>query len=346
MYIKANTLDDLLSKTFTAVLKSKNHVNATKGANIEITGVVLELSKPRARLSRTDAKGNAFSGLGELIWYLSGSDRVENIEYYIPFYKKSAEDDGSVRGAYGPRLFGGARPQYDLIKSTLKTKPWSRQAVIQIFDQRDIRRKYKDVPCTCNLQFFIRDGLLNLIVTMRSNDAFKGLSHDIFAFTMLQEILSRDLGIRLGIYKHMVGSLHIYNDDLQKVEQYLKEGIQSTREMPTMPASDPWPSILKVKEIESELRVGRASAVESALQKASDLKPYWLDLVRLLAIFAITKDMAPGDDACLKNVANIKKSMSSPFYSTYIRRRVKPVKSGLAQLVMLTESGEVGKATF
>jgi thymidylate synthase len=346
MYIKASTLDDLLSKTFAVILKSKTRVNATKGANIEITGVVLELSKPRARLSRTDAKGNAFSGLGELIWYLSGSDRVENIEYYIPFYKKSAENDGSVRGAYGPRLFGGARAQYELIKSTLKTKPWSRQAVIQIFDQRDIRRNYKDVPCTCNLQFFIRDGLLNLIVTMRSNDAFKGLSHDIFAFTMLQEILSRDLGIGLGTYKHMVGSLHIYNSDLQKVEEYLKEGIQSTKEMPIMPDSNPWPSISKVKEIESELRIGRESAVESALQKASDLKPYWLDLVRLLAIFAITKGMPPGDDASLKNVAKIRKSMSSSFYSTYIRRRVKPVNSSAAQLVMLTESDEMGRATL
>jgi thymidylate synthase len=344
MYLKARTLDDLLAKTFSAVLKSKTHVNATKGPNIELAGVVLELSQPRTRLSRTDAKGNAFSGLGELIWYLSGSDRVESIEYYIPMYREFAERDGSVRGAYGPRIFGGARTQYDLIRSTLRSKPWSRQAVIQIFDQRDIRRNYKDVPCTCNMQFIIRDGLLNLIVSMRSNDAFMGLSHDIFAFTMIQEILSRDLGLGLGVYKHMVGSLHVYNNDLTKVRKYLNEGVQATKEMPAMPDSDPWPSILKIIQIESDLRVNRRNAVEDALQKASDLDPYWLDLVRLLAIFAITKGMPSRDEAGLRQVADIRRAMSSPFYSTYIRRRIAPPKAGPAQLVLLTESGDVERA--
>jgi thymidylate synthase len=337
MYLKAKTLDDLLAKTFLAILKSKTHINATKGANIELSGVVLELSQPRARLSRTDAKGNAFSGLGELLWYLSGSDRRDQIEYYIPKYKDFSETDGTVRGAYGPRIFGGARSQYSLIKSLLTSKPWSRQAVIQIFDHRDIRRKYNDVPCTCTIQFLVRDGLLNLIVSMRSNDAFMGLSHDIFAFTMIQEIMSRDLGLGLGFYKHMVGSLHIYNSDIVRIKKYLDEGIQPTKEMPPMPSTSPWPAIEKLINIEIDLRTYRKTAIRTALDKASTLDPYWTDLARLLAIFAITKGLSQGDEAALRQVAEIRRSMSSPFYSTYIRRRVAPRKADAKQLILLTE---------
>ena len=45
----ATTLDDLLSKVFPAILKSKVKLTATKGANTELSGVCLELSQPRAR---------------------------------------------------------------------------------------------------------------------------------------------------------------------------------------------------------------------------------------------------------------------------------------------------------
>ena len=61
---------------------------------------------------------------------------------------------------------------------------------------------------------------------MRSNDAFKGLPHDVFCFTMLQEIFARTLGVHVGVYKHAVGSLHLYDKDRQKANQYLKEGIK------------------------------------------------------------------------------------------------------------------------
>ena len=66
-------------------------------------------------------------------------------------------------------------------------------------------------PCTCTLQFLARGVKLDLIVYMRSNDVIKGLPHDIFCFTMLQEIAARRLSLEPGIYKHCVGSLHLYS---------------------------------------------------------------------------------------------------------------------------------------
>ena len=76
---------------------------------------------------------------------------------------------------------------------------------------------------------------------MRSNDSYIGLPHDFFAFTMIQEIVARTLDCGLGAYKHFVGSLHLYEDDLDSAQGYINEGLQpTTAAMPAMPRGDPW----------------------------------------------------------------------------------------------------------
>ena len=96
------------------------------------------------------------------------------------------------------------------------------------------------MPCTCALQFLVRKGKLDLIVYMRSNDVIKGLTHDIFCFTMLQEIAARRLSVELGTYRHCVGSLHLYLSDGEIAQSFLREGWQSTKSaMPPMPKGDP-----------------------------------------------------------------------------------------------------------
>ena len=78
---------------------------------------------------------------------------------------------------------------------------------------------------------------------MRSNDVIKGLPHDIFCFTMLQEMVARMISVDLGIYKHCVGSLHLYDTDKSKAKSFMREGWQSTKSaMPPMPDGDPRPA--------------------------------------------------------------------------------------------------------
>src|ERR1035437_1643667 len=105
MYFKENHLDDLLLRIFNSLLKSKNKIVTSHGPSNELTGVLLSLSNPRARLSRTETKGTVFSCLGELMWYLSGKNDLENIIYYLPSYKNYSDDNKTIFGGYGPRLF-------------------------------------------------------------------------------------------------------------------------------------------------------------------------------------------------------------------------------------------------
>ncbi|HWQ85819.1 thymidylate synthase [Brevundimonas sp.] len=325
MYLKATTLDDLLVKVYSQLLKSKVRLKASKGWNVELSGVSLELTKPRARLSRTQVKGHIFSCLGELIWYLSGSNRVEPMTYYLSGYSRFAQRNGVVWGAYGPRIFGDTPSQYDVVLNTLRKKKTSRQAVFQLFDKRDIRKNYKDVPCTCTLQFLQRDGMLHLIVHMRSNDAYLGLPHDVFSFTMLQEIVANELGYKIGSYKHLVGSLHLYDEHRDGAARFLAEGVQRTQPMPAMSTGSQQADIAQVKVIEEAIRTNGPSSIPVETTIAT-LSPFWGDMVRLLAIFSLTKDIpeaAPDGVRTdrLRRVVELQAGLSNSYYKTYIRRR-------------------------
>lgn len=313
MFIKEKSLDDLLRKVFEKTMKSKTLVSATRGDSRELSGVLLQLSHPEARLSRSESKGTVFSCLGELLWYLDGSKDLEFISYYIPLYEDDSEDDETIYGGYGPRFFNTrGNNQIDNIINLLKKKDTTRRAVIQLFDASDLAVPHKDIPCTCTLQFLIRDKRLHMFTNMRSNDVYFGLPHDIFSFTMLQEIIARTLNVKLGKYKHFVGSLHLYTKHVKNAEQFLKEGWQENIPMPLMPPSNPWTSIKSVLDAEKIIRSGKSIDVNSLA-----LSPYWEDLVRLLQIFRYLKN----ND--LKSVVKVKRSMSSDIFENYIHKKVK-----------------------
>ena len=167
-----------------------------------------------------------------------------------------------------------------------------------------------------------------MLTSMQSNDAFLGLPHDVFAFTLLQEILARSLTLELGSYKHSVGSLHLYNKHFEQVAQYLDEGWHEKVLMPAMPTEDPWPSIQILLRAECDLREGRPLDVGQL-----KLAPYWLDLVRLLEVYRHFKNtQVPEVDADKEFAAidGIKKMMSTRMYDPYIdkkKTRAKPPSS-------------------
>lgn len=285
-YLSGETIDDLMRCVVEEIQASGNRIRPTKGEAMEVTGVLLEITDPRARLSRTETRGKPYSCLGELFWYLAKTNDLNFISYYLPQYKKYA-DGNEIFGGYGPRLFDWkGTKQLVNVADLLKRNPDSRKAVIQLFDACDIVEKHNDVPCTCTMQFMIRSGRLHMFTNMRSNDAFLGLAHDIFCFTMIQEIMARDLAVELGTYKHAVGSLHLYDINIDAANAFLDEGLQSTdAPMPPMPKGDPWPSIEFVLNAEQCIRT--AGAFDQAT--LDDVDPYWADLVRMLHVFHCKK---------------------------------------------------------
>jgi thymidylate synthase len=314
MRFEVETLDDALLKLYPELLSRESNVAASRGKNTEILGVLIEIERARARLSRSETRGRLFSSLGELLWYLSGDNRLDFIEPYIPRYRRESEDYGrSVYGGYGPRLLRQrGNDQIENVIALLREHSASRRAVIQIFNAEDIANKHTEIPCTTTLQFFVRDTCVHLIVNMRSNDAFIGLPHDVFCFTMLQEIVARTLGCELGSYRHFVGSMHLYDTDRPHANNLIEEGFQSRIEMPPMPYGDPWPAIGAVLAAEARIRSG-----ELFDANLLGLDPYWSDLIRMLQVFFSHDD---------KYIETLRDSMSFQRYRPYIESRISKVR--------------------
>jgi thymidylate synthase len=320
MYIKASTLDDLLRDVLSKLIENNEWQTASRGKFTELFAPTLHLTNPRARLSRSEMKGKVFSALGEWLWYLSGTNDYTFIDYYIPGkYRDETEDGKTVRSGYGERLFGfRGLNQLDSVIGLLKRRRSTRRAVIQLFDASDIERDYASIPCTCTLQFMMRGDRLHLYVNMRSNDAYFGLPHDVFAFTMLQEMIARSIGVDLGEYKHAVGSLHLYELQVDAATAYLGEAWQATVAMPSMPPGDPWESVEKVREIERRLREEGKSDIAR-----SDLSEYWRDLCRLLAAYRA------GRDHDLTRLNGIRAELNSATYRVFVEARIDKLSAEL-----------------
>jgi thymidylate synthase len=316
------TLDDLMRDVLESLQSSGEPTYPSQGPCKELRGVMLELTNPRARISRTETRGKPFSCLGELCWYLAGNNELDFIRYYIPKYEDSADGD-VVKGGYGPRLSRWKEiDQLDNVIETLRTKRDSRQAVVQLFDASDLAEGHKSVPCTCTLQFLLRSARLHMVTSMRSNDAYLGLPHDIFCFTMLQEIIARTLSVEVGVYKHAVGSLHLYDRDIEGARQFLDEGIQSTTSpMPPMPPDDPQTAIQFLLKSEGAIRTDQA--FDSATLNAID--PYWADLIRLLQVYRFSKN-----NNC-DRIAELRDNMTSSTYEVFIEQRLNECKKRLTE---------------
>lgn len=280
MEIAGDGLDDVLIELYKRLLADGMKNTGSRGVTVELLGVTLRIRRPRARLSRSEDRGKPFSAIGELLWYLSGSEQLEFVEPYIPQYANDAVD-GILQGAYGPRLFqkNGSINQIENAISLLTCKPGSRRAVIQIFDAEDIATKKREIPCTNTIQLHLRNKTLHMSVTMRSNDAYWGLPHDVFCFTMLHEMFSCRLCACLGEYIHHVGSMHIYDTHIPAAQDYISEGYQRPIEMPIMAPGNPFVRISTLLSAEARIRSGDDFHAEEVIKD-----PYWSDIIRLLQV--------------------------------------------------------------
>lgn len=168
--------------------------------------------------------------IGELLFYLKGYNKLNNIKYYSKFWEKISDDGKNLNSCYGFYFYRMPIPckqsQMQYCIEQLKINKESKKAVMTIYSGELHSYKTKDNPCTMYAQFFIRENSLQMIVNMRSNDIWFGLPYDIPFFTFVQKqvyfnLLKTYSDLKLGLYIHRSNSLHLYKRNLQEAKQFI-----------------------------------------------------------------------------------------------------------------------------
>lgn len=147
-------------------------------------------------------------------WYLSGNPNGEEISKRAKIWKNHMDKDGNIRSNYGWQWL--RKSQLDRVIDKLHADKNTRQAVISIYDGKEIDTYQYDTPCTLSLHFQIVDDQLCMTVNMRSNDLWFGFCNDQYCFSKLQGLVAEELGIEVGWYYHFASNLHLYNNFLNK----------------------------------------------------------------------------------------------------------------------------------
>lgn len=131
-------------------------------------------------------------------------------------------DDGKFAYTYAERFHPGVNHQLDqplTVLAELSRHPASRQAIIQIFDvHKDLTRIGGEtrIPCSMFYQLMIRNGAVDLHYVMRSCDFFTHFPYDQLLAIGFQEFAACILNCPIGIFHHIITSLHGFRRDFPK----------------------------------------------------------------------------------------------------------------------------------
>ncbi len=200
----------------------------------ELLHVAFTITDPRQRLVFGRPINPAFA-VAELIWIMAGANDSTFLSFWNPRMSRFVDNDQhTLYGAYGYRLgcqprlskdatqqlrheYGINKSRLDQVKSAYEAllhTPNSRQVILQIWDDKldmpNPEPRSKDIPCNVMSHLMIRQGKLEWLQVMRSNDLIWGTPYNFIQFTTMQEIIAGWLGVEIGTYSHISDSLHVY----------------------------------------------------------------------------------------------------------------------------------------
>ena len=155
----------------------------------------------------------------------------------------------------------------------------------------------RDIPCNLVSHLLVRQGKLEWLQVMRSNDLIWGTPYNFIQFTTLQEIMAGWLGLDVGTYNHVSDSLHVYERHWQELETLGADGDEGNLPLPQNRAD------LRIGSYEAWERVWRrlvddTCALEQEAQEstllgiadhAGDLPPAYAEWLALLTAEALRR---------------------------------------------------------
>ncbi len=154
--------------------------------------------------------------IAEQVWFVSGARKPDDfLRDFTRIWDDFTNPGDVVTVAYGYRWrkhFG--RDQLGRLISLLERDPSSRHGVVVTWDPSSDGlggASKANVPCPYTFTVNIIGGRLNMMNVVRSNDMILGFPHDVAGFALLQMMLAQRLGVKPGVYSHIIANAHVYD---------------------------------------------------------------------------------------------------------------------------------------
>lgn len=200
------------------IFRDGNHIPSRGSATLEIAPVSMEIEHPAERCYLLPhRRDNVFHKIAETLWVMAGMNDLDYLERYLPSCRNWSDDGNTWRAGYGSRLrnYHGVDQFKEVIK-ILNNEPYSRRAVMSIFDPSLDYCDSRDIPCNNWLNFQIRPGdggvpTLMLNVAQRSSDAIFGFSGiNTFEWSVLMDMMGFWTNSNPGMLAYNISSFHLY----------------------------------------------------------------------------------------------------------------------------------------
>jgi thymidylate synthase len=143
-------------------------------------------------------------------WYVKGDRDASEISERAKIWKQMMiPGTTQVNSNYG--YFWNYNNQLNKVIDELNRNKDTRRAIIVHYILHEIDQYKYDTPCNDVLNFYIKDGKLELTVFARSIDLWFGFCNDQYTFAKLMELVSEKTGYPVGQMHWFITNLHLYS---------------------------------------------------------------------------------------------------------------------------------------
>lgn len=236
--LKFKTLDSFYSFLQQDILSWNEYGRNESGTGDEYKKILKETNQIYYEIEDAQKVLTNFKSLKQYAWWACGECLTEILADTIPLMDRYAPEviewsykptlTGEIEYMYGVR-WNNFRQLHNTINTLIKRQD-SKRAVMTIFEGQDTDPNRKDVPCTTQYMFNIRDNTINMTVFYRSHDLFAGHKYDVILSSFMLQVIAMAVSAEIG-QELQIGKLSIYENSLhtypykdeQKYQQFISE---------------------------------------------------------------------------------------------------------------------------